>query len=224
MVMRGPSVIAIWASLPRSAGGSLRRAETCRVSQQLGLFASDARTVIAADATGSIVYTPAVFSKEESDRHFIALREDIDWHADRRWMYDREVDVPRLIAYYESAPFPSTLQVIRERVEPLVGVSVERIGLNFYRDERDSVAWHNDRIAEYGTTPTIALVSFGATRRMLLRTKPAAPRRRALEIDLEPGSLLLMQGASQVFWEHSIPKERRPIGPRISVALRKASD
>lgn len=194
------------------------------MSQQLGLFASDARTVIATDATGTIVYTPAVFSKEESDHAFAALRDDIDWHADRRWMYDREVDVPRLVAYYEAPPFPSILQMIRERVEPLTAVTIERIGLNFYRDERDSVAWHNDRIAEYGTAPTIALVSFGATRRMLLRTKPAAPRKRTLEIDLSPGSLLLMQGASQVFWEHSIPKERRPIGPRVSVALRKASD
>ncbi|MGH7662425.1 MAG: alpha-ketoglutarate-dependent dioxygenase AlkB [Vulcanimicrobiaceae bacterium] len=157
-------------------------------------------------------------------RCFSALHADIEWHADRRWMYDREVEVPRLIAYFESPPFPSVLQRIRERIEPLTSVVIERIGLNFYRDERDSVAWHNDRIAEYGTAPTIALVSFGATRRMLLRTKPAAPRRRTLEIDLEPGSLLLMQGASQVFWEHSIPKERRPIGPRISVALRKASD
>ena len=195
-----------------------------RVSQQLGLFASEARSVIASDATGTIVYTPGVFTREDGERYFNALRDDIDWHADRRWMYDREVDVPRLVAYYESPPFPSVLHAICERVEPLSGVTIERIGLNFYRDERDSVAWHNDRIAEYGTAPTIALVSFGATRRMLLRTKPAAPRRRSLQIDLEPGSLLLMQGASQVFWEHSIPKERRPIGPRISVALRKASD
>jgi alkylated DNA repair dioxygenase AlkB len=194
------------------------------VSQQLGLFAADARNVIASDATGTIVYTPAVFTREESGRYFSALRDDIDWHADRRWMYDREVDTPRLIAYFEAAPFPPVLETIRRRVEPLTGVTIERIGLNFYRDERDSVAWHNDRIAEYGTAPTIALVSFGATRRMLLRTKPSAPRRRSLQIDLEPGSLLLMQGASQLYWEHSIPKERRPLGARISVALRKASD
>ncbi len=180
--------------------------------------------VIAADATGTIVYTPAVFSKEESERLFVALRDGIAWHAERRWMYERRVDVPRLVAYYETPPFPPALENIRERVEPLTGVAIERIGLNFYRDERDSVAWHNDRIAEYGTEPTIALVSFGATRRMLLRTKPAAPRRRALAIDLEPGSLLLMQGTSQIFWDHSIPKERRATGPRISVALRKASD
>lgn len=195
-----------------------------QVSQQLGLFAADSRNVIASDATGIIVYTPAIFTREESERNFLALRDTIDWQADRRWMYDREVDTPRLIAYFEAAPFPAVLQTIRERVEPLTGVTIQRIGLNFYRDERDSVAWHNDRIAEYGTAPTIALVSFGATRRMLLRTKASAPRRRSLQIDLEPGSLLLMQGASQLYWEHSIPKERRPLGPRISVALRKASD
>jgi alkylated DNA repair dioxygenase AlkB len=194
------------------------------MSYQLGLFGADPRVVIADDETGTIIYVPAVFSAGESEHIFAELRDEIPWQADRRWMYDREVDVPRLVAYYEGEPFPSVLQSIRERVEPITGVTIETIGLNFYRDEHDSVAWHNDRIAEYGTTPTIALVSFGSTRRMQLRTKPSSPRRRALGIDLEPGSLLLMQGASQVFWEHSIPKERRPQQPRISVALRKSSD
>lgn len=194
------------------------------MSQQLGLFAQDKRLVLSNDETGTIVYIPGVFSPEESERLFESLREDIPWRADRRWMYDREVDVPRLVAYFEAAPFPPMLEQIRERVEPHAEAVIETIGLNFYRDERDSVAWHNDRIAEYGTTPTIALVSFGATRRMLLRTKAAAPVRRSPAVDLEPGSLLLMQGASQVYWEHCIPKERRPQAPRISVALRRASD
>ena len=199
------------------------------MSRQLGLFDGDKRTedkriVVAGDATGTIVYRAAVFSPEESERLFRSLRDDIPWRADRRWMYDREVDVPRLVAHFQEAPFPPVLESIRERIEPLCGVDIETIGLNFYRDERDSVAWHNDRIVEYGTAPTIALVSFGSTRRMMLRTKPSAPKRRSLDIDLEPGSLLLMQGASQLHWEHSIPKERRPHGPRISIALRKASD
>ena len=139
-------------------------------------------------------------------------------------MYDREVDVPRLVAHYDEPPFPSALEEIRVRVEPYVQVTIERIGLNFYRDERDSVAWHNDRIAVFGSAPTIALVSLGATRRMLLRTKPVVARKRSLSLDLEAGSLLIMQGASQLNWEHSIPKEKRPIAARISVALRKASD
>jgi alkylated DNA repair dioxygenase AlkB len=194
------------------------------MAQQLGFFAQEARSVVADDETGTIVYTPALFSREESERLFLTLRVEIPWESDTRWMYDRRVDVPRLVAYYESEPFPPVLEEIRGRVEPHAGVRIERIGLNFYRDERDSVAWHNDRIAEFGTAPTIALVSFGATRRMLLRTKPSAPRKRSLSLDLEPGSLLVMQGASQLFWDHSIPKERRPTGPRISVALRRASD
>jgi alkylated DNA repair dioxygenase AlkB len=194
------------------------------MSHQLGLFAPDQRIVIADDETGTIVYTPSVFTSAESERLFHRLRHEIPWESDRRRMYDREVDVPRLVSHYETQPFPPVLDEIRVRIEPLAGVKIERIGLNFYRDERDSVAWHNDRIAEFGTAPTIALCSFGATRRMLLRTKPTAPHQRSLSIDLEPGSLFLMKGASQMFWDHSIPKERRPIGPRISVALRKASD
>ncbi|MGA3038939.1 MAG: alpha-ketoglutarate-dependent dioxygenase AlkB [Vulcanimicrobiaceae bacterium] len=194
------------------------------MSHQLGLFAASPSAVVADDETGKIVYTPDVFTRDESERFFAALRDEMPWESDRRWMYDREVDVPRLVAHYGEQPFPSVLEEIRARIEPSVGVSIERIGLNFYRDEHDSVAWHNDRIAVFGSAPTIALVSFGAARRMLLRTKPVVARKRSLSLDLEPGSLLVMQGPSQLNWEHSIPKERRPIGPRISVALRKASD
>jgi alkylated DNA repair dioxygenase AlkB len=193
--------------------------------QQLGLFSASQPVIIADDETGHISYTPSIFTQDESERLFTRLRDEIPWESDRRWMYDRKVDVPRLVAYYSAEPFPEVLEEIRARVEPDAGVVVDRIGLNYYRDQHDSVAWHNDRIAEFGTAPTIALVSFGATRRMLLRTKPKAQCiRRSLSIDLEPGSLLLMQGASQLFWDHSIPKERKPVGPRISVALRKASD
>lgn len=194
------------------------------MSHQLGLFASSPSSVVAEDETGTIVYTPGVFDRDETERLFARLRDEIPWEADRRWMYDREVEVPRLVAHYAESPFPDALEEIRARIEPLAHVTIERIGLNFYRDERDSVAWHNDRIAVYGSAPTIALVSFGATRRMLLRTKPSLAHKRSLGIDLEPGSLLMMQGASQLNWEHSIPKEKRATGPRISVALRKASD
>lgn len=194
------------------------------MSQQLGFFETGERKVIADDGTGTIVYSPGVFARAESERLFAELLEQIPWEAHRRWMYDREVDEPRLTAHYAQAPFPPVLEAIRARIEPIAGVKIERIGLNLYRDERDSVAWHNDRIAEYGMAPTIALVSFGATRRMQLRTKPTVERKRSLSINLEPGSLLLMSGNSQLFWDHAIPKERKPVGPRISVALRKASD
>lgn len=194
------------------------------MSHQLGLFASSLSTVVADDDTGTIVYMPGVFKRDETERLFATLRDEIPWESDRRWMYDREVDVPRLVAHYGESPFPDVLEEIRTRIEPLVHVTIERIGLNFYRDEHDSVAWHNDRIAVFGSAPTIALVSFGAARRMLLRTKPQVAHKRSLGIDLEPGSLLLMQGPSQLNWEHAIPKEKRSIGPRISVALRKSSD
>jgi len=191
---------------------------------QLGFFAppDGGRTVVLSDDDmGTITYTPAVFSPEESARLFEVLYGQIEWQAERRWMYDREVDVPRLHASFTERPFPPVLDEMRARVEPRIGVTIDRIGLNLYRDERDSVAWHNDRIAELGERPAIALVSLGATRRMLLRTKPAAPQKRSLSIDLEPGSLLVMRGSSQLFWDHAVPKERRRLGPRISVVMRR---
>jgi alkylated DNA repair dioxygenase AlkB len=105
------------------------------------------------------------------------------------------------------------------RVEETTGARFNSIGLNFYRDQEDSVAWHNDHENELAPMPVIALVSLGATREMRLRTKDQP--RRTLRLDLEPGSLLVMSGVTQHYWEHTVAKEKRRVGPRISVALRQ---
>jgi alkylated DNA repair dioxygenase AlkB len=91
--------------------------------------------------------------------------------------------------------------------------------VQYYRNGNDSVSWHNDHREELIELPTIALLSLGSTREMLVRSK-ARPR-RTFSCDLEPGSLFVMSGRAQEFWEHHIPKVKRPIGPRISVALRQ---
>ena len=134
------------------------------------------------------------------------------------WMYDRMVDVPRLVARYDVADLPPLLSSARARVESFLGERFTSVGLNYYRDGRDSVAWHNDRVDDMPAEPTIALLSLGATRRMQVRTKRKP--RVVHGIDLEPGSLLVMSGRSQECWEHTIQKSARPVDARISVAFR----
>ena len=153
---------------------------------------------------------------------FAELREAVPWKAERRRMYDREVDVPRLTAHFhlgpdEAAP-PEAIRQAADHVIGTTGVSFNSVGLNFYRDGRDSVAPHNDHLDVLMEGFPIALLSLGAIRRMRIRAKE--PPRRALHIDLEPGSLLMMSYATQLHYTHGIPKTSDPVGPRISLAFR----
>ena len=92
------------------------------------------------------------------------------------------------------------------------------VGLNLYRDGRDSVAPHNDHLTEIAPGFPIALLSLGSTRRMTIRAKP--PRRLVRHVDLEPGSLLLMSYETQLHYTHAVPKTEERVGERISLAFR----
>ena len=188
------------------------------MTSQLALFDTGPRVYVD-DETGRIVYYPAVFSPQEAAGLFEWLLENAPWSSETMWMYDRMVDVPRLVARYTVEDMPPLLDAARRRVESFVGEPFTSVGLNYYRDGRDSVAWHNDRLEELPPQPTIALVSLGATRRMQIRTKRRP--RVVHSIDLDAGSLLVMSGRSQEFWEHTISKSPRPVDARISMAFRR---
>ena len=189
---------------------------------QLPLFAQASETVLADDARGRILYTPDFVPAEVARAWFDEVRGAVAWEAQRRRMYDREVDVPRLVGHFslaaEDAHVPDAIRTAAHRVIAATGVAFTSVGLNFYRDGRDSVAPHNDHLDEIGPGCPIALLSLGATRRMTIRMK-AAPR-RVLHVDLAGGSLLLMSYETQLHYTHGVPKTREPVGPRISLAFR----
>ena len=137
-------------------------------------------------------------------------------------MYDREVDVPRLVGSFrldaQNAEIPTPILDGARRAGGRLGVPFNAAGLNLYRDGRDSVAPHNDHLNEIRKGFPIALLSLGATRRMTIRAK-AAPR-TVVHVDLEPGSLLVMDYATQLHYTHGVPKTVEPVGERISVAFR----
>ncbi|HEY5340787.1 MAG TPA: alpha-ketoglutarate-dependent dioxygenase AlkB [Candidatus Aquilonibacter sp.] len=134
-------------------------------------------------------------------------------------MYEREVEVPRLVASVRigDADIPE-LRDTAALVEHLAGARFNSIGLNLYRDRRDSVAPHNDTLGEIAAGQPVALLSLGAARRMTIRSK-ALPR-RVLDMDLEPGSVLIMSYRTQQTYDHGIPKTGAAVGPRISAAFR----
>ena len=139
-------------------------------------------------------------------------------------MYDRVVDVPRLMCFYgederlpdlvlEQARSALSRHYARELGEPF-----RTAGLCYYRDGRDSVAWHGDTIGRGAKEDTmVAIVSIGAQRTLLLRPRSGGPTVRQ---SLGPGDLLVMGGSCQRTWEHAIPKTSKPIGPRISIQFR----
>jgi len=171
------------------------------------------------DATGLIEYRPGVVPEARAAQWFEALHAGIPWRQQRRVMYERELDVPRLVASYalEDPGLPPTLAEAAALVSAEFGTDFNSVGLNLYRDRNDSVAPHNDRLGDLVAGHPIVLLSLGATRRMRIQHKVSKAK---LELDLEPGSLLLMDFETQKHYDHGIPKQRSAVGPRISLAFR----
>jgi alkylated DNA repair dioxygenase AlkB len=159
-----------------------------------------------------------------ADELFARLLTAVPWRAERRFMYDRVVDVPRLLCFYgDGEPLPDpALTAARAALDryyrPELGESLCTAGLCLYRDGRDSVAWHGDTTGRGSTQDTVvAIVSLGAPRALLLRPRGGGPAQR---FDLGHGDLLVMGGSCQRTWEHAVPKTARAAGPRISVQFR----
>lgn len=172
------------------------------------------------DAEGGIRYWPDFIDADEATHWFDLLREKARWTQLQRPMYDRIVDIPRLLASYRADAFPSELPLdaMLARVQAKVPAPYNGVGLNLYRDGNDSVAMHSDKLHILTASHPIALVSLGEQRRMLIR--PKAGNRDTVAVDLEPGSLLSMSYASQRTHEHGIPKTKKPQGPRLSAVFR----
>src|SRR5215471_4561994 len=179
-------------------------------------------TLLADDERGRIAYTPRFVDEATAQAWFADVRSRVAWRSERRMMYDREVDVPRLIGHFPLDPAsedtPAAILDAARRVIDRVGAPFNSVGLNLYRDGRDSVAPHNDHLNEIRKGFPIALLSLGATRRMTIRSKEAP--KRTLHVDLEPGSLFVMDYATQLHYTHGVPKTTEPVGERISLAFR----
>jgi alkylated DNA repair dioxygenase AlkB len=159
-----------------------------------------------------------------ADALFQRLLEGVPWHAERRHMYDRVVDVPRLLSFYgegdrlPDAALDAAREALNAHYADELGEPFRTAGLCYYRDGRDSVAWHGDTIGRGSTEDTmVAIVSVGAPRALLLRPRGGG---QALRHDLGHGDLIVMGGSCQRTWEHAVPKTARPAGPRISIQFR----
>ncbi|MBB5915801.1 alkylated DNA repair dioxygenase AlkB [Nocardia transvalensis] len=159
-----------------------------------------------------------------ADLLFETLAARVPWQADRRQMYDRVVDVPRLLRFYgegETLPDPAlddARDALSAHYRAELGEPFRTAGLCYYRDGDDSVAWHGDTSGRGATHDTmVAIVSVGAARALLLRPRGGGA---SVRYPLGHGDLIVMGGSCQRTWEHAVPKTRRPAGPRISIQFR----
>ncbi|MFG1919373.1 alpha-ketoglutarate-dependent dioxygenase AlkB [Micromonospora sp. NPDC048898] len=159
-----------------------------------------------------------------SDAVLDTLLTEVPWRAERRTMFDTEVDVPRLLCWYDGdrqLPHPVLTEAraaLTRHYAPELGEPFVTAGMCLYRSGRDSVAWHGDTIGRSAHADTIvAIVSFGAPRPLLLRPRGGGD---SLRFPVGHGDLIVMGGSCQRTWEHAIPKTTRPVGPRVSVQFR----
>lgn len=160
-----------------------------------------------------------------ADALFEHLAQQVPWREEQQLMYERVVAVPRLLAFYgedDELPHPSLAQARSElgaHYARELGEPFSTVGLCYYRDGRDSVAWHGDTIGRGSTEDTmVAILSVGAPRDLLLR--PAGGGGTTVRRPLGHGDLIVMGGSCQRTWEHCVPKTARATGPRISIQFR----
>ena len=186
---------------------------------QLGLFEST-DVVVTDDERGRVAYVPRFVDAARAHAWFAELRAGVSWKSERRMMYDREVDVPRLMSHFRLDPPPEGLpraigdaaQLVVDRLD----VPFNSVGLNLYRDGRDSVAWHGDYVARKMERSIMATLSLGGPRGFRLRPKGGG---RSVALSLGAGDLLVMGGTIQRTWDHAVPKVKRA-APRIAVMFR----
>jgi alkylated DNA repair dioxygenase AlkB len=172
------------------------------------------------------------FDPARAEMYFHRLQTELAWQQTVIRMHGRQVPVPRLDVWYgdpgrhyrysgvdfKALPWTPTLAEIKADLEQRLGQSFNSVLANLYRDGRDSVAWHSDDEPELGTNPVIASLSLGAERRFRLRHK--ARSWPAVRQDLPNGSLLLMAGTTQHYWQHQLAKTARAAGARVNLTFR----
>jgi alkylated DNA repair dioxygenase AlkB len=176
------------------------------------------------------------FGWQESNQLFQILLNEINWRQDRMKLYGKEVDLPRKTAWYgepnkaytfsgihlDPAPWTPALLQVKQRIEEVAAIEFNSVLLNLYRHGNDSISWHTDAESELGENPIIGSVSFGGARRFMFRHRLDPDVKT--EVELTHGSLLMMAGETQHFWQHQIPKTARKVDPRINLTFRVIID
>lgn len=200
---------------------------------QTELFAAPNDNLLPFD--GEVNFFPGFFNYEESEKFLRHLKAEVIWKQEPIILFGKKIMQPRLTAYcgdknhpygysgitMVTQPWYPFLQQVRERVEQAAAMVFNGVLLNYYRDGQDSMGWHRDNEKELGINPVIASISFGAERKFQFRNYK--DKNEVRNITLTNGSLLLMKGATNHFWEHQLPKSKKITTERINLTFRKVA-
>ena len=199
--------------------------------EEIGFPEEPMNTNVVKITNGEYIYVSNFYKKELANKYLTRLISDIHWKQESMKMYGKEIPFPRLTSWYgdqdkpysfsgitlQPHPWSPGLLKVKNDIEPIAKVSFNSVLLNRYRDGSDSISWHTDAEKELGENPVIASVNFGAERKFQLKHKDTNER---IDIVLQHGSLLIMQGELQHFWKHQIPKTKKPLGERVNLTFR----
>ncbi|MDX1752203.1 MAG: alpha-ketoglutarate-dependent dioxygenase AlkB [Salinimicrobium sediminis] len=180
---------------------------------------------------GEAYYFGKIFSEAQAEVHFKNLLEQVQWQHDEVMIYGKRIVTQRKTAWYGEEEYEYTyskmtkkarlwipeLLPVKQKVEEVTGLTFNSCLLNLYQSGEEGMSWHSDAEAELGKHPAIASVSLGVQRKFVLKHKASAEK---IELQLEPGSLLLMAGETQQHWQHSLPKTKKVKEPRINLTFR----
>lgn len=191
----------------------------------MGLFATAGAPTVLIGDRGDVRYIPGFLDGSAARALFVELQRSTAWRADTRMMYGRRVLVPRETAS-RGADCPQAwspgLLHVRTQVEAYLGAAFDYVFINRYRNGNDSVAWHHDDDAAGDQCRIIASLSLGATRTFELRPlRSSGLRHKKIAVDVADGDLIIMQGATQLNYEHRVPKQPRVVGERINLTFRQ---
>jgi len=181
---------------------------------------------------GEVKYFEGFFDKVESDTYFEKLKNDIEWKNDEIYIFGKHIITKRKVAWYGentlsytyskttkiALPWTKELLAIKSKIEVKTGDSFNACLLNFYHDGNDGMGWHSDDEESIVENSCIASVSFGVTRKFVLKHKID---KQSISLDLSNGSLLTMKGETQKMWQHSLSKSKKIFLPRINLTFRK---
>lgn len=184
-------------------------------------------------ADAEVHYFPAFIDSSQADRLFETLKKETPWQQDPITIFGKTYPQPRLTALYGTNEETYTYSGITMKPHPFMPIHLDLLEklqivcdapfttvlMNLYRDGQDSNGWHSDDEKELGKNPVIASISLGAERVFHFKHKKRKEERYRLT--LKHGSLLLMQGMTQHYWHHQLPKSKRIQKPRINLTFRR---
>jgi alkylated DNA repair dioxygenase AlkB len=199
--------------------------------RQTDFFSESRNLSLASLPQAKVIYIPDFVCSEQANAYYTELENTLPWRQETIRVFGKEVTSPRLQSWHgdpdvsyqysgmrmQPVAWTPRLYDLKLKCEQAFGAQYNSVLVNYYRDGEDAMGWHADDEPELGVNPTIASLTLGCSRTFSLKHKTTKQR---FDVSLENGSLFIMAGTTQRFWQHSLPRRKRVIDGRINLTFR----